>query len=230
MRRALPPHTGRVVLACSIVLFASAQAFAYELQIERPFERTGTVWANVRLDDPFDARVEESLMRGVPATLQIRVELWRKRTAWFDKLERTFEGSIRIRYEVWRDRFVLQRTGSSALTFGSLDSVRAALAEPIGVPITSISHVRAGPEYYVVASTTLRPLSAEDVEELEEWLQGGGSSGGSSSLDLITAIPRAIFDAVRNVAGFGDQRARAVSDGFDLATLLGTRTPLPATR
>ena len=51
MRRALPRHMGRVAFACAMVLLASAQAFAYELRIEQPFERTGTVWANVRLED-----------------------------------------------------------------------------------------------------------------------------------------------------------------------------------
>jgi hypothetical protein len=213
-----------------LALAGAANAHAYEVVVDTPQERTGMVWADVRLTGLFDARVEEGLRRGVPATLQIRVDLWRHRTAWFDRLERTFEGSIRIRYEVWRDKFILQRAGAEALTFDTLDSVRVALSKSIAIPITSISQLRAGPRYYLVVSCTLRPLSVEDVEELEDWLSGDVSSKGGSSFGFITAVPRALFDAVRNAAGFGDQRARTVSTDFDLATLLGTRTPLPERR
>ena len=233
MTRQLPRQLRRMARAClltaALVFAAAVPALAYDIAVETPSERSGMVWADVSFTNMFDERVEESLLRGVPATLQIRVDLWRSRTAWFDRVERTFEGQIRIRYEVWRDKFIVQRAGSEELVFSSLDSVRAALARPIPVPIASISSLRAGPEYYLVVSSTLRPLSAEDVEELEEWLSGDprGNTGG---IGIITAIPRALFDAVRNVAGFGDQRARTVSEDFDLSGLLGTRRALPERR
>ena len=34
-----------------------------------------------------ETRVENSLSRGMPATIQYRTELWRRRTGWFQKLE-----------------------------------------------------------------------------------------------------------------------------------------------
>ena len=36
---------------------------------------------------------------------------------------------------------------------------------------------------------------------------------------VITALPRSVFDAVRNFAGFGDQRARAISEDFAAESL-----------
>ena len=61
----------------------------------------------------------------------------------------------------------------------------------------------------------------EDVEEGEGWLSGEVEEKRRSGLGVLTAIPRSLFDAVRNFAGLGDQRARAITDDFrleDLAT------------
>ena len=40
-----------------------------------------------------------------------------------------------------------------------------------------------------------------------------------SPLGVLTAVPRSLFDAVRNFAGLGDQKARAISDDFRLQEL-----------
>jgi hypothetical protein len=174
------------------------------------------------IDDMFDERVAESLARGMPATLQLRAELWRRRTAWFDRVERTFEGSIRIRYEVARKIFRVERADAEPRLYGSLDSVRTALSRSIALPVTRSDEIREGPKYYIVVTATLRPLSVEDVEEVEGWLSGVVKQGGSG-IGLFTALPRAVFDAVRNIAGFGDEQSRAVSEDFTLGTI--RRTP-----
>ena len=51
-----------------------------------PREHAGYVYTDVRLHDPFEHRVRESLERGMPATLSVRAELWRRRHGWFDRL------------------------------------------------------------------------------------------------------------------------------------------------
>ena len=42
---------------------------------------------------------------------------------------------------------------------------------------------------------------------------------GGSGLGVITELPRALFDTVRNFAGFGDRRTRATSRDFELRDL-----------
>jgi hypothetical protein len=197
-------------------------ALALGVTVGRPYERSGHVWVDVRVSEPFDVRVTESLEKGVPATLQLRAELWRRRTAWFDRMERGFDATIRIRHEVWRKTYRLERAGTEPATFGALDSVRIALDGPLAFPVVQLIDVRAGPKYYVVLTVTLKPLRAEDVEEVEDWLSGGARSDGSS-IGVVTELPAAVFDAVRGMAGFGDQRARAVTPDFDLRQLLEPR-------
>jgi hypothetical protein len=211
LRRAAP----RSVLLCATwALLAAAPAFAFEIGVEGLHEDDGYVWADVRVAELFDGRVAESLQRGMPATLQLRAELWRRRTAWFDRVERTFEGSIRIRHEVARARYRVERANAAPRTYETLDSVRTALARSIALPVAQLADLRDGARYYVVLTATLRPLSVEDVEEVEGWLSGEVESGRQSSFGFITALPRAVFDAVRNFSGFGDEQARAVSPDF----------------
>jgi hypothetical protein len=71
----------------------------------------------------------------------------------------------------------------------------------------------------VVLSATVKPLSVEDVAEVEGWLSGEVRDQRGSGLGAITALPRSLFDAARNFAGLGDTRARAVSIEFTPGSL-----------
>jgi hypothetical protein len=204
------------VVAALWVLASSSPVRAFEIGVEAPHADDGYVWADVRVAELFEGRVAESLGRGMPATLQMRAELWRRRAAWFDRVERTFEGSVRVRYDVARKTYRVERANAAPRVYETLDSVRAALARSIALPVARVEHLREDARYYVVVTATLRPLSVEDVEEVEGWLSGEVQSGRRSSFGFITALPRAVFDAVRNFSGFGDEQARAVSLDFSL--------------
>jgi len=172
----------------------------------------------VRVADLFPPRVEESLDRGMPSTLQLSAELWRHRTGWFDRLSGSFAASVRIRYDVWSKTYLIEGAGLRTRAVSTLDSVRLALSAPFELPLAPIERLPDG-RYYVVVSATLKPLSVEDVEEGEGWLSGEVEDKRRSGLGVLTAIPRSLFDAVRNFAGLGDQRARVITDEFRLNEL-----------
>ena len=54
---------------------------------------------------------------------------------------------------------------------------------------------------------------------MEGWLSGEVETKRRAGFGVITELPRSLFDAVRNFAGFGDRRARASSDEFELRDL-----------
>jgi hypothetical protein len=66
----------------------------------------------------------------------------------------------------------------------------------------------------------LKPLTVEDIAEGEGWLSGEVEEKRGAGLGILTAIPRTVFDAVRNFAGLGDERARAISDDFDVSGIV----------
>jgi hypothetical protein len=201
----------------------AAQALALATAVDRPIEHNGYVWVDVRLNDLLAPRVRESLGRGMPATLTLHSELWRRRSGWFDRLEEAYDATIRVRYEVWNRTFRVERAGQPPVTVGGLDSVSLALAGPFAVRAGRVGTLRPGARYYVVVSTTLKPLSVEDVAEVEGWLSGEVADKRRAGIGVITELPRALFDAVRNFSGFGDQRSRAVSEDFELSDLFADR-------
>jgi hypothetical protein len=206
------------VAAC-LLLAPAREARALEVALSAPRAQESYLWVDASLTDLFPGAVERSLSRGMPATLQLHAELWRPRTAWFDRMERTFDASVRIRYEVWNDSYRIERSGAAPRSLGTLDSVRALLERPIALPVAPLERLVDETDYYVVVSVTLAPLNVEDVKEVEGWLSGEVQSQRHSGFGVFTELPRSLFDTVRNLTGLGDRHAHAQTARFQLSDL-----------
>jgi hypothetical protein len=214
-----PAWAVRIALSIALALAIVPAVLALEIDLDAPRLAGGFLWADIRLDDVFSPRVEGSLSRGMPATFLFHAELWKRRGAWFDRLESSFEASVKVRYDVWSKTYRMEQQGRPQITTSSLDSVAIILSRPLALPVARTTALEPRHRYYVVLSVTLKPLSVEDIEEGEGWLSGEVQTKRSAGIGVVTAVPRAVFDAVRNFAGFGDQRARAISREFEVEDL-----------
>jgi hypothetical protein len=201
------------------LLVVPLPAHALDVAVDSPRERGGYVYCDAHLHELFEPRIRESLARGMPATLSLRAELWRRRRGWFDRLETSYETAVRIRYEVWSEQYRIDRPAGEGDLVPSLEEADHLLSRPWALPVGRIGQFQPQGSYYVVVSAVLKPLSVEDVQEVEGWLSGEVETQRRAGLGVVTELPRALFDAVRNFAGFGDRRVRAVSEDFDLEAL-----------
>ncbi len=213
-RPAAPPPARLAALLVVLLLAGAAPARALDLAVDPPRERGGWVWVDARLGDLFAPRVAGSLARGMPATLQLHAELWRKRTGWFDRLESAFDAELRLRYDFRAEAYRLERGGARPLVLADLDSVRAVLSRPLPLPVARAALLDAAGRYDIVVSATLKPLSLEDAREVEGWLSGEVESSPRAPWEVLAILPFSLFDAARNFAGFGDERARATTGTF----------------
>lgn len=218
----MPPLPGlpariwpRALLALAALALA-APAAAFDVALDGTRRIGEHLWAEIRLADVLPPRVEESLARGMPATLHFHSELWRRRTAWFDRQEDAFDADLRVRYDVWSRQYRIERRGAPAETYDSLATLKAALMRPIALRVGRLERLQPGGRYYVVVTATLKPLDVEDAEQVEGWLSGEVETNRRSGFGVITELPRSLFDAVRNLAGFGDLRARAFSADIEI--------------
>jgi hypothetical protein len=209
----------RIALIALVGLAWARPGRALDLELEVPRLESGTLWVDIAMGEVFSPRVENSLARGMPATLQFHAELWRRRRGWFDRLVHSFDASVKIRYEVWSKSYRIEQKGRPTMSAPTLDSVAVILSRPLGIPVAPASLLESGPRFYVVMAVTLKPLTVEDIEEGEGWLSGEVQTKRGAGIGVITAVPRALFDAVRNFTGFGDQKARAISEEFELEEL-----------
>jgi hypothetical protein len=209
----LPRTWLRAALLLAAGLGMATAAYAFDLGLSHPRVRGSYVIVDAQLSDLFDDRIRKSLERGMPATLEIHTELWRHRGAWFDRHEQSFVASVRIRYDVWDDIYRVERPGAATEGFNGVESLESYLGRPWGVPVARTRKLEPGSRYYAVVTGTLRPVTVEDVNEVEGWIAGPGGLG------VVTELPKALFDAVRGFAGFGDRRTQAMTETFIPDTL-----------
>jgi hypothetical protein len=212
---AFPAPIARALAGALLVLLAAVPARALEIvTVAASRDDAGRIWVTTRLTDPIEARAERSLLRGMPATLEVHAELWRRREGWFDRMEMSTDAGLRVRYDVWSEEWRIERAGAAPMLLGSIDSLEIALSRPIALAFPAPNRVPADGRCYVVVTVTVKPLNVEDVQEVEGWLSGEVNDPGSGGFGVITQLPRSVFDAVRNFAGFGDSHDRARTPEF----------------
>lgn len=209
-----PPCLPVWMLAALLLSGSAGSARAFSLDVDVPRVAGGRVWATVRLHEPLDARVERTLRRGAVATLSVRAELWRRRTGWFDRLERSADASLYLRYLSAKEVWTIDRPGGERVSVSSADSLAIALSRPLGLPIAPVTAIENGARYVVVVTVTLKPLSVKDLDEVNSWLRGEAREQSGAGAGLITTLPRSVFDMMRGVVGFGDRRSRGTSPEF----------------
>ncbi len=211
-------HLARVLAGAAFVLAAlllAPAARAFEIAtVSVSRGEDGQLEVSTRLTDPLEDRVQRSLDRGMPATLQLHAELWRRREGWFDRMEVGADAVLRLKYDAWNEEWRLERPGAAPIRTHSLDSLESALERPLVIEIPDQGRLPDDARCYVVITATLRPLNVEDVEEADDWLAGSGRDPGRGGFGVITRLPRSLFDTVRNFTGFGDSHDRARTPEF----------------
>lgn len=180
---------------------------------------SGAVLVSYRVAHPFTPRLEETLLQGMPATVTYEVGLWKRRGFWFDKLIVALSNEHRILYDSWHDRFrVRSGLGIEAKTrsVASLDSLERALFDVRRLPVSLVTALDPEGSYYVTVRVRIRPVTEEDLGEIEDWLAGEVKEPEGSSRGL----PRYLFGITANLSGLGDRSAVARSARFTPARRL----------
>lgn len=174
----------------------------------------GAVCVSWRVENPFTPRLRETLDQGMPARVVYEVGVWKKRTFWFDKLVVAIRSEHKIVYDALNGRYRL-RSGTGPpreSTVASFDSLHARLFTQSRLPLVLASELDPNGTYYVSVKTTIRPLSPEDLAEVEGWLSGGaGAQHG---------LPEYLMSLAVSLSGLGDRTALEKSERWKPAWLL----------
>jgi hypothetical protein len=178
----------------------------------------GAVTVSYRVERPFTPRLEETLLQGMPATVTIEVGLWKRRPFWFDKLVVALKNEHKVAFDPWRKEFRIRAGGIDARTRSvpSLDSLRSALFLVRRLPVSLLTALEPDASYYVTVRALIRPVSEEDLGEIEDWLAGEVRDPEGTSRGL----PRYLFGITANLAGLGSRTALEKSERFTPARLV----------
>jgi len=226
--RALPltrPSAGALralILGLALALagiLASGQAGAVAVDDVRISRVEDHVTASLRTTGVLSPRVRDSLERGMPATVRLTVELWRVRPGWFDHQVRVETSEVRIARNAWSDEFQMRRQSGPLVTLVDLDETERELSRPTRVRLHPVANLRSKVRYYALIRIEVKPLSVEDIEEVERWLSGEAERAGKPGPGSIARLPASLVRMLANLSGFGDETASVRTGNFTRAAL-----------
>lgn len=175
-------------------------------------EERGAIIVSYSVENPWTPRLTETLSRGMPATVTFEVGVWKKRTLWFDKLVLAIKSEHRVIYDPWEKTFRLRSGAFHGKTklVPTLDSLDVLLFSERHLPLAAADELDPEGRYYVSVRVTIRPLSAEDLDEVEDWLSGEVKNPAPQE----RGVPGYLLGIAANVSGLGDRTALAKSEWF----------------
>jgi len=186
----------------------------------------GEVSVSYRVETPFTPRLEETLLQGMPATIAYEVGVWKRRAFWFDKSIVAMKREHKVAFVPWAKSFRV-RTGvgvnSSSKSVASLDSLKAWLFEERRLALVPAAALDSTGSYYVSVRVTIRPVTEEDLGELEDWLSGESPDPAQTTRGL----PRTLLGIAAGLSGLGDRTALVKSARFVPARLAKAPALLP---
>jgi hypothetical protein len=201
------PTLQRILFACALLLASAPAAFALEIEDTAVRISGDYLVVYVSVESLFSEEVAERLEKGMPATLEITADLWRDRSNWFDHMVATRTAIYRMRYDVWSDHYEIQRDESDVHTLSTIDTLTMLLERPQRVTVTEAARLNPEHRYYVALNVYLKPLTLEDVEDVEKYL--GRTTRETPSLGSVAKLPTALVSLMMAVSGFEDEAASA---------------------
>jgi uncharacterized protein DUF4390 len=209
-------------LAVSLLALApspSRAANSLGLSVGPVEQENGTVVVSYRVENPWTPRLTETLLGGMPATVTFEIGVWKRRTFWFDKLVLAIQSEHRVFYDPWQHTFRVRSGPARAKTrtLPTLDSLGIYLFSERRVGLVPAETLEPGARYYVSVRATIRPLSAEDLDEVEDWLSGEVKASDTPE----HSVRSYLLGIAVSISGLGDRTALARSVTFRPSFLQG---------
>jgi hypothetical protein len=122
-----------------------------------------------------DGEIFQALENGIPAQVTYKIDVWRNRPNWYDKVVKSVTFTYRMHYDNWEklyqvtwisgDTHERSPVGDKAELVQMVCNQKATRACPLGTLDPESS-------YYVTVAAEVQALSAERVREIDSWLGG----------------------------------------------------------
>jgi hypothetical protein len=217
VRRGREASLGLALALSMLLLPGAARADDLGLAVGPVESVDGVICVSWKVERPFTPRLLETLDRGMPARVVYEVGVWKDRSFWFDKLIVAIRSEQKIVYDPLNARYRIRwETGPprEAAT-ASFDTLSARLFTQVSLPLVLASVLDSTDTYYVSVRVTIRPLSPEDLAEVEGWLAGGKGEGARRG-----GLPDYLIALAGNLSGLGDRTALEKSERWKPGRLL----------
>jgi len=164
-----------------------------------------TLTASFRLSGVIDEGDMSALGEGVPATLTLVIDLWRKKSSWWDKVEASRTRIATFQKNLLTETYRVRMDDGTEATLPDRGALADYLEQERELVLGPGHLFPRGKSYYVTVKAVIRPITLEDLERVDAWLSGEvteGRGGGG-----VMGFPKAMLGLVVDLSGLGDRSA-----------------------
>lgn len=207
-----------IVIAVWLIPSAvSGQEADPSISVGEVYRQEGELRFSIETRGLFDAEAQRTIRQGGTAAIDYTVELYRRRSGWFDTHVFTLLIPYRVSFDAFDRKYRL--LGSDIrLKSESFDEVVTQCTRLEGVLIGSMDELGLdmNATYYLVVRVSYQPMTLDTIDELRNWMSKSGDrtaaieQRGNSSTGIGTRIARALMSA----AGYGEEELQGESERF----------------
>ncbi|MCK5739558.1 DUF4390 domain-containing protein [bacterium] len=167
---------GQKKIAIFILLFfcfcikfvAAASKF---VEVDSLSVEAGFLTTSFHAEGMLDAQLAEQLRRGFTCVFEYEIQLWQDRAVRFDHVLAQKKIRVKITYDTWEQRFhIIAPTEHRRTT--SIESVKEWCLSYRDIQLYSLDKLKPEEKYAVSVRLLLKPISVENLNEIERALGG----------------------------------------------------------
>ncbi len=110
-----------------------------------------------RVDDPFTPEMVKGVKNGIPVTFSFYINLYRKRSGWFNKEMVSYKLERRLDYDNLKDEYRVVMAGRKKriISLHDFDKAKKVMKEMNDFPIISLTELEPGGHYAIRARVSL---------------------------------------------------------------------------
>jgi hypothetical protein len=186
----------------AFILLPLSISKAVNLEISPIKFENDAVTAEISINDSLPSNLTAYMKKGVPISLDYKLELWRSRAGWLDKLVDNVGIVYRLRYDTWDKEYTIITEQSRLTVEYILEEAREAsdLVKSSGRLRMSIDDESG--DYYIVGKLAIKTMSLSNLKEVESWLKGEISGAKKPKIrDTPDKFSEFLFNTALKVSG-----------------------------
>lgn len=154
-----------------------------------------------------DAKVRERLRSGFTTIFEYRIQLWRRKSVIFDQLIAENFCRMKLTFDNWDNRFRIMTDFEDRKTT-SIEKAKEMCLTMQGFGLTPLQKLHANTEYSVTVQLLVKPISVENLEEIERALRGEQISPNNPEKNIPANSPpeqNRVLKFILAFTGLGDK-------------------------
>jgi hypothetical protein len=176
-----------VILLCLLANADGVHAAESSIKVTQNGILKGDLVMRFRAEEIFTEKVTKFLNRGFTVRIEYKIELWRSRRYWFDRLDSQHSISYQIDFEPLEKRYICLKSQEGTAITSKLDRQLDRIIEWTTRPepaliVIPLERLNQEAKYYYSIEILIATLTTENIKHLQKWLEYGGKEKETSTV------------------------------------------------